>query len=423
MDIAELKKIIDKTTVIDSLSVYSLNCYRTYWRKLYEWLTANNIYNFGETEIHKYLEETIYKTEYSYAELSRKQKTIALSCNALINYINTGKIGRKSFIQLVDFDAQNIGNEVKYYKEFLQSVSFRIKPQSTRIYKYALSILYRYCLNHTLSLSELNYFHLSRLFDGSNLSHKTIYNLKLYIKIFLQWLFFNSYTTQDLSIFIPREKYIKEERLPTTFTDNEVKAILKCIDRGTALGRRDFAILLCIAAYGWRISDIAQLKLEYINWRNQTISFNQVKTGEPIHTKLEPLVFNAIVDYIQHGRPNDQEYDKLNSGELFLLLSEGNIGKPLRPHTVENIFYKYIRRAGISNLSNRRHGCHALRFSLATRMIENGADIRDVKVVLGHKDKSITFNYVKLDISRLKQCNLPMVPCISPFYSDLKKVN
>ena len=105
------------------------------------------------------------------------------------------------------------------------------------------------------------------------------------------------------------------------------------------------------------------------------------------------------------------------------MLSEGNIGKPLRPHTVENIFYKYIRRAGISNLSNRRHGCHALRFSLATRMIENGADIRDVKVVLGHKDKSITFNYVKLDISRLKQCNLPMVPCISPFYSDLKKVN
>ncbi len=216
---------------------------------------------------------------------------------------------------------------------------------------------------------------------------------------------------------------VKDAKLPTTFTNEEVKAILNSIDRGTASGRRDLAILLCIAAYGWRISDVCQLRLNHFNWREQSVSFVQVKTGEPLQTRLEPLVFSAIVDYIQHGRPNDPAYDELNNGELFLSLSKGKEGRALHPDTLNHILYKYLRRAGITNLSQRKHGCHALRFSLATRMIEDGADIREVKDTLGHKDKSVTFNYVRLDLAGLKRCNLPMAPCQSPFYSDLKEGN
>ena len=423
MEISVIDKLIDKNTIIDSLSVSTLVEYQTGWKKFKKWLIENKISNFGENDIFRYIDQLIGKSNYVYPELSSSQKRLIKPINKLVTYITTGELRRNAFIHQFDFDSLDLSEDAKYYREFLQSVSDLLKPSSITPYKQSLSVLLRYCLNHNLFISELNSFHLSRLFDGSNLRHNTIYGIKLRIKSFLKWLYSQGYTVEDLSCLIPKEKIVRDEKLPTIFTDKEVKVILKSIDRGTTIGRRDFAILLCIAAYGWRISDVAQLKLEDFNWREQTVSFIQVKTGVPIQTKLEPLVFNAIVDYIQHGRPNDKEYDIRNNGELFISLSKSNLGRPIKPNSLDQILYKYIHRAGITKLSNRKHGCHALRFSLATRMIENGADIREVKEVLGHKDKSVTFNYVRLDIAGLKKCNLPMLPCQSPFYSDLKEVN
>ena len=423
MELSALEHLIDKNTPVDNLSASTLRDYRREWRRLKQWLTEKQISHFGETDINRFLQEEIGKTYYVYAELSKAQVNQSAACRALINYINTGTMKRAAFAHGIDFESPDLTADARFYQEFLLSLAPRLKPGSIKRYKQSLSILYSYAVSHQVTLAELSAFHLARLFDGAKLQHNTIYSYKIRIKVFLKWLFTKGYTAADFSALIPREKLVQDEKLPTTFTKAEVKAILKSIDRGTAIGRRDFAILLCIAAYGFRISDICQLKLEHFNWREQTVSFIQVKTGVPLSLKLDPVVFNAIVDWIKHGRPNASEYDSLNQGELFLLLSDLKFARPIHPSTVNNILYRYLRRAGIKNLSARKHSCHALRFSLATRMIEDGADIRTVKEVLGHKDKSVTFNYVRLDLAGLKQCNLPMVPCQSPFYSDLKEDN
>ncbi len=423
MEISDLDRLLDKNTSIDNLSVSALRDYRSEWRELKTWLQVRELVKFGEAEISSFLQEKIGKTDYVYAELSRKQIRLSAACRALINYINTGTMKRAVFVHSIDFDATDLTEEAKYYREFLLEQVTRLRSGSVACYRLALSILYNYSVSHHLTLSELSAFHLARLFDGAQLQHNTIYNKKNKIKIFLKWLFTKGYIAVDFSSLIPKEKLVQDEKLPTIFTDEEVKALLKSIDRGTAIGRRDYAMLLCIAAYGFRISDICQLKLEHFNWREQTVSFVQVKTGVTLSIRLDLVVFNAIVDWIKNGRPNDSEYDHLNQGEVFLLLSDHRLGKPIKTPTVNDILSKYLRRAGIKNLSGRKHGCHALRFSLATRMIENGADIRTVKEILGHQDKAVTFNYVRLDLAGLKQCNLPMVPCQSPFYSDLKEEN
>jgi len=240
------------------------------------------------------------------------------------------------------------------------------------------------------------------------------------IKSFLRWLYSKGYSEKDLSLLIPKEKHIYDEKLPTTFSNCEVKAILASVDRGNPVGRRDYAILLCIAAYGWRCSDICNLKLKDFNWKDQSVSFFQKKTGVPIQIKLEPLIFNAIVDYVLNGRLNAPEYDERNNGEVFLSFYKTKLGSSIKRECVKGILYKYLKRSGIKNLGNRKHGPHALRFSLATRMIENGTDISVVKDVLGHKNKEVTFNYVRLDIAGLKKCNLPMQPCKSPYYREME---
>ncbi len=336
----------------------------------------------------------------------------------LSDYITQGVSGIKRK-KTVNFDALDDSIDSMCYKDFLKSIS-NLKPSSISNYKKALSYLYRYLEERALKFSNLNLFHLTRIFDGHSLKHETIYGLKTRIKSFLRWLYSMEYTEQDLSILMPKEKLVIDEKLPTTFTNKEVKAILKSIDRGTPIGRRNYAIILCIASYGWRCCDICNLKLKDFNWEEQSVTFIQQKTGVPLEVKLESSVFDSIVQYIVNGRPNDPEYDERNNGEVFLSLFKRKIGSPLKRESVKGILYKYLKRAGIKDLGNRKHGPHALRFSLATRMIENGTDIRVVKDVLGHKDKSVTFNYVRLDIAGLKKCNLKMQPCQSPFYSELE---
>ena len=423
MEMSDLDRLLDKNTSVDNLCASTLRDYRREWRDLRTWLQERELVHFGESEINSFLQEKIGKTDYVYAELSDAQVKLSNACRTLINYLKTGVLGHTAFVNTIDFESPDLTADARFYQEFLLSLAPRLKSGSIKLYNLSLSILYSYAVSHQITLAELSAFHLARLFDGAKLQHISIYSYKIRIKVFLKWLFTKGHTAADFSALIPREKLVQDEKLPTTFTNEEVKAILKSIDRGTAIGRRDFAILLCIAAYGLRISDICQLKLEHFNWREQTVSFIQVKTGVPLSLKLDPVVFNAIVDWIKHGRPNASEYDSLNQGELFLLLSDLKFARPIHPSTVNNILYRYLRRAGIKNLSGRKHSCHALRFSLATRMIEDGADIRTVKEVLGHKNKSVTFNYVRLDLAGLKQCNLPMVPCQSPFYSDLKEDN
>ncbi len=144
-----------------------------------------------------------------------------------------------------------------------------------------------------------------------------------------------------------KEKIIHDEKMPTTFSQEEIAQILEAVDTCTAIGKRDYAILMCAVAYGWRSSDIVVLKLSSINWRTREISFMQRKTGVEAHKTLVSDVFLAMVDYIRNARPETK------TKEVFVSVKDTN--SPLSNAAINSIINKYLFRAGIKNLEKIKH--------------------------------------------------------------------
>ena len=207
----------------------------------------------------------------------------------------------------------------------------------------------------------------------------------------------------DLSfIVMPVSK--EPQKLPSTYTEDEIRRTLSAVERGAAIGKRDYLVLLLAAEYGWRASDITGFEFGWIDWEKNTISFDQHKTGVMVQYPLLSSVGNAIIDYLQNGRPAS------NTNEIIVGHDTVKRGKKLSPPTIHSIVTRYIRAANIDNWKQKKHGPHALRFSLATNLLKRNTSIPIIATILGHQNTETTKRYVSMDINQLRKCALPIPP-------------
>ena len=106
---------------------------------------------------------------------------------------------------------------------------------------------------------------------------KSIASILTTLRVFLRFLYLNGYTKKDLSLSVPRQNRYYYPAIPSTWDPTEVKRMLDAVDRGSPLGKRDYAILLLVAKLGIRASDIRALKLSDLNWNAKTITITQEK--------------------------------------------------------------------------------------------------------------------------------------------------
>jgi integrase len=165
-----------------------------------------------------------------------------------------------------------------------------------------------------------------------------------------------------------------------------------------------------MAAYlGLRTSDIARLKFENLHWDNSTIVLKQYKTGRNINLPLLPTVGNAILDYVQYGRPI--------SNEQYVFLLATSPFMPVKSGTIANLVCRRFINADL-NTKKRRHGGHALRHSLVKELLKNKQTLPVITEVLGHKNTETTRHYIRIDTDSLSKCALD-VPTVDPlFYSQ-----
>ena len=160
------------------------------------------------------------------------------------------------------------------------------------------------------------------------------------------------------------------------------------------MGKRNYAILLLAARLGLRSGDIRDFKFEHIDWENNLIRKVQRKTGEPITLPLLPEIGWALIDYIKHGRPLS------DAPEIFV--------RQVAPHVpmkyYDSMLVKLLQQAGISTEAPRHHGMHALRHSLATRLLEQNTPLPIIQEVLGHCDPATTQQYISVDVEQLRSC-------------------
>ena len=217
------------------------------------------------------------------------------------------------------------------------------------------------------------------------------------LRKFLQYLAQSGITKDDFSQKLIPVKYSpRSARIPATLTVEQIESILSTVDRESPQGKRDYAVLMIAVKLGIRTCDIRNLRPSNIDWDRHTISFTQIKTGEPLSLPLPADVGWAIIDYLKNGRPVS------NAPEIFL--------RAVAPYeslqNFDNILIKHMRKAGIPLDSVRHHGLHALRHSLATHMLDENIPITSIQGILGQVNAESTMKYIGVNVRQLRTCAL-----------------
>ena len=220
------------------------------------------------------------------------------------------------------------------------------------------------------------------------------------LRCFLQYVFIRQGTQQNLSFAVGVAKYYRYAGLYDALTEPELDKLLAGIDRSNAIGRRDYAVLLLAARYGMRPSDIRQLSLDDIHWRDGYIIFCQSKTGKQLSLPLLPDVSEALIEYLRNGRPSAAVRNVFVRHKA-----------PFEPFVPENnlsrIMVKSLRRAGLDQRSGPR-GLYLLRHNLATNMLATNVPMKIIADILGHASTDSTFIYTKIDLPALRTASLSM---------------
>jgi len=179
--------------------------------------------------------------------------------------------------------------------------------------------------------------------------------------------------------------------LPKSLDPAEVDDLLAAPDRSTPDGLRDAAMLELLYATGLRVSELIRVKVEDL-----VLDAGFLRAfGKGSKERIVPFgesAGKAITTYIETARPH---FNRRNDVHLFLT----NRGRPMTRQTFWMKIVKYARQAGI-----RAHiSPHVLRHSFATHLLENGADLRSVQLMLGHSDISTTQIYTHVSRARLQK--------------------
>ena len=180
--------------------------------------------------------------------------------------------------------------------------------------------------------------------------------------------------------------------LPRFLTFQEVDRLLSAPDTGRPLGVRDLAMLEVLYATGIRVSELISLRLEDLNLEVGYLSC----MGKGSKERIVPLGRKAIErlqEYLRDVRPG-----LTRRGESPFLFTNRNGAKMSRQG-----FWKILKGYGAAAGIQRHLSPHVLRHSFATHLLERGADLRSVQMMLGHADISTTQIYTHVNRERLRR--------------------
>lgn len=186
--------------------------------------------------------------------------------------------------------------------------------------------------------------------------------------------------------------------LPSVYSSDEIGMTLAAMDRETDAGRTLYLIVMLAAVYGLRSRDIKELRIGDIDFRSDTITLAQHKTGRALVLPLVECVKLPLLDYLMNTR-------RKCAYENVLITHRG----VPRPYSPRNHFGDALRdameRGGVI-IGGRKAGLHSLRHSLATGMLASGVPIDEIAGVLGHQSANATKAYVWSDVERLRMAAL-----------------
>jgi integrase len=214
------------------------------------------------------------------------------------------------------------------------------------------------------------------------------------IRSFLRWLYMTERTSRDLSSTVIAPMLYAFESIPSALRSGDVEKILAATRQDcTQKGIRDYAILMLVSKYGIRSGEIAALRLDDVDWRQEVMLIRHSKIGAISHLPLLPEVGEAVLKYLQHSRP------KTSFREIFIRACA-----PYRPFRCGSSLYRLVRhRLEAANvITTGKRGPHAFRHARAVSMLRATVSVKDIGDLLGHRAADSTSVYLKLATEDLR---------------------
>ncbi|REE07582.1 site-specific recombinase XerD [Paraburkholderia sp. BL27I4N3] len=203
--------------------------------------------------------------------------------------------------------------------------------------------------------------------------------------------------TEPLISAVPRVAYWRLAALPDSLTDSELAVLVKSFDRTRPTGRRDYAIVRCLVDLGLRASEVASIQLDDLDWREGTLRIAKAKAKRTTLLPLPVETGRAISDYLRFGRPS-------TASRALFVRHRAPRDEPVGPSLVRNAVRCAYARCGHAE---RWTGTHVLRHSVASRLLREGASLKDIADLLRHRSVNTTTIYLKVDLPRLNAVALP----------------
>ena len=248
-----------------------------------------------------------------------------------------------------------------------------------------------------IELNSLKYKELSRsdvleylayLF-GQKLEGKSVARNLSSLKAFHNYLILKDITKSNPCEKIETPKFVKS--IPSSLSENEVEKLLDAPDENTFIGIRDKTMIETLYSCGLRISELVDLEIIHVNLRQGVIRV----LGKGQKERLVPMgqkLINLIGIYFRKLEEN-----KIKNSSNFLFLSQR--GKKITRQAFWHRIKIYATKAG---LKNNKISPHILRHAFATHLLNNGADLRVVQLLLGHSDLNTTQIYTEVAKRRLQ---------------------
>ena len=226
--------------------------------------------------------------------------------------------------------------------------------------------------------------------NSKNISARSQARIISGVKAFFKYLIIEDYITNDPAMLIENPKI--GLKLPEVLSVDEIELIISSIDLSNKQGERNRAILETLYSCGLRVTELINLKISNINFKEGYIKV----IGKGDKERLTPIGFNAlkyISIYVNEVRIH-QKISKNHEDFVFL----NNRGSKLSRVMIFTLIKRIVDKVGIK----KKVSPHTFRHSFATHLIEAGADLRAVQEMLGHESITTTEIYTHLDRDYLR---------------------
>jgi len=250
--------------------------------------------------------------------------------------------------------------------------------------------------DHGRPLNELNAIDVDdyiRYCSGIGWSRRTMNSVAKILRMFFRFATGRGWTRRGLEGTIQAPRIYADESLPSGIDWNDVQRLFAALDPTDPIDVRDRAIFLLMTIYGLRVSEVASLTLDDLDWDLNLLLISRRKRRDRQAYPLSPIVRDALVNYLIQRRSSGREVRR-----VFLA-----VRSPNQPLSTGALYDRVARSVKALGVKVAHRGPHCLRHACAARLVAEGLTLKEIGDHLGHRSTRSTRIYAKVDIAGLRQ--------------------